>query len=191
MSLEMTLGCAKSKDTHQFKYTCFLDPVSNLTSTISIFLSVTKMPTDLKGSDVCLIFPSPSFETVLQQLGDNQFCALRPLTPVFGLFSRHVSGEPRRRVLWRSTVTNCRSGSSGGSRQVFYHKDCLFCFTWTISVFVSFFFYSSPFVPVIISFRLPFSSVPLLPILIRWVGGGGILLLFCFQLRQRSCNQHN
>ncbi|KAI9526069.1 hypothetical protein NQZ68_002617 [Dissostichus eleginoides] len=45
-----------------------------------------------------------------EQLGMGE--ALQPLTPVFGFFSRHVFGKPRRSVLRRSTVTNCRSGSS-------------------------------------------------------------------------------
>lgn len=66
------------------------------------------------------------------------FCALRLLTPVF-CFLPLLScfRKPRRVPLRGSTVTNCGGGSSPAG--ILPHKDCLFCFTWTIFVCLSLF----------------------------------------------------
>ena len=118
------------------------------------------------------------------------FCALRLLTPVL-CFLPLLScfRKPRRAALRGSTVTNRGGGSSPAG--ILPHKDCLFCFTWTIfvclSLFVSFFlcfngsFFHSVFLFVclchnfllfFLSYFLSSLPFPLPPILIRRVGGG-------------------
>lgn len=116
-------------------------------------------------------------------------------------FRCHVLGSPGEPLSGGPTVANCGGGSSPAG--ISPHKDCLFCFTWTIfgclSVFVlcfngSFFFFlplSIPvclFVCVIISFLFllsyflpfPLSRSPLSSPCFNKRGGGGGLLLFCF-----------
>lgn len=102
---------------------------------------------------------------------------------------------PGEKLSGGSVVTNCGGGGSSPAG-IFPHKECLFCFTWTIFVGLSLFLSSFciSFFPLLPPFSIPVSYFPpafLLTLLSSWLfnkmGWRGILL-FCFELCQQSCN---
>lgn len=92
---------------------------------------------------------------------------------------------PGEKLSGGSAVTNCGGGGSSPAG-IFPHKECLFCFTWTIFVGLSLFLSSfcisfSPLSPHLVflflifllsAFLLFFLPFCLPGFLIRWVGGG-------------------